>query len=122
MAKKEPVCPLLKKACLGHDCAWYAHMEGMNPQNGAVMDHWDCAIKWLPILITEQARQTRGVQASVESMRNETVTRQDQANSHMAEMTGQMAGVMPIVHMISAVATQKLPPASPVEYLSNDKG
>ena len=70
---KTAICPLLKKACVGHDCAWYAHMVGKDPQTGADMDHWDCAVRWLPVLITEQARQTRGVQAAVESARNEAI-------------------------------------------------
>lgn len=77
---KEPLCPLLKKPCLQHGCAWYGHFTGNDPQSGATLDLWDCSIKWIPVLITEQARQTKGVQASVESMRNETVSRQDQLN------------------------------------------
>lgn len=70
---KLAICPLLKKACVGHDCAWYAHVVGKDPQTGNDMDHWDCAVRWLPIMITEQARQTRGVQAAVESARNEAI-------------------------------------------------
>lgn len=113
MAKKEPICPLLKKACLAHDCAWYGHMEGMNPQTGAVMDHWDCSIKWLPILITEQARQTRGVQASVESFRNESVQRQDEMNSGLK-------GVGQFVQLIDAVSRSALPPATHVDKLTHE--
>lgn len=81
---KGPVCPLLKKVCIGHDCAWYGHMEGINPQTGKPMDTWDCAVKWIPVLITEQARQTRGVQAAVESHRNEAVQATKELNEKMA--------------------------------------
>ena len=64
-----------------HRCAWYTHVTGQDPQTGKQMDHWDCAVRWLPVLITEQARQTRNVGASVDSMRNEVVQRQDVLNS-----------------------------------------
>ena len=111
--RKTPICPLMKKPCIEHDCAWYAHMEGMNPQNGATMDHWDCAVKWLPILITEQARQTRGVQASVESMRNETITRQDELNDHMK-------GVAPFVAMMDHVVRQ-VPRAEHIDQIEHNK-
>lgn len=97
---KAPFCPLTKKACAEHECAWYAHMEGINPQTGKPMDHWDCAVKWLPILITEQARQTRGVQASVESFRNE-------ATKQQAELNEKMAGAANFMGMIDAVAKQR---------------
>lgn len=81
MSKKDLICPLLKKACIEHDCMWYAHIEGQNPQNGAVQDYWDCAVRWLPVMMTENARQTRGVQSAVESFRNESVQRQDALNT-----------------------------------------
>lgn len=74
---KKVLCPLLKKPCLEHECAWFAHFVGRDPQSGRDMDHFDCSIRWIPMMITENARQTRGVQAAVESMRNETVKGQD---------------------------------------------
>jgi hypothetical protein len=75
------VCPLLKKECIEHQCAWYTHVLGKNPQTAKDMDHWDCAVKWLPLLITESARQTHNVAASVDSMRNEVIERQDVLNN-----------------------------------------
>lgn len=81
---KTPLCPLLKEECIEHQCAWFTHVTGLNPQTGAAMDHWDCAVRWLPMLITEGARQTRNVAASVDSMRNEVVERQDQLNNAVA--------------------------------------
>ena len=75
------LCPLLKKECITHQCAWYTHVVGKDPQTGKDMDHWDCAIKWMPSLITENARQTHNVAASVDSMRNEVVQRQDMLNN-----------------------------------------
>lgn len=81
MKKKEPICPLLKKECIGADCTFWVHMLGQNPQTGQSVDQFDCSIKWLPMLLVENARQTRGAQAAVESMRNEVVQRQDQLNN-----------------------------------------
>ncbi|WP_080425296.1 hypothetical protein [Burkholderia ubonensis] len=83
---KKNLCPLLKKPCVEHECAWYAHVVGRDPQTGRDVDHFDCSVRWIPMLITEGARQTRGVQAAVESMRNETVKRQDVLNTALLTM------------------------------------
>ena len=48
------------------------------------MDHFDCAVAWLPVLLVDNARHTVGVQAAVESMRNEVVKRQDHLNTAVA--------------------------------------
>jgi len=78
---KQAKCPLLKKPCIEHECMWYAHVVGKDPQTGGDLDCWDCAVRWLPIMLTEGARQTRGVQAAVESFRNESIDRQDKLNT-----------------------------------------
>jgi hypothetical protein len=62
----------------------YTHVTMMHPQNGASTDQYGCAIAWMPVLFVEGSRQTRGVQAAVESMRNEVVQRQDQLNNAVA--------------------------------------
>ncbi|CAB3720234.1 hypothetical protein LMG22037_04701 [Paraburkholderia phenoliruptrix] len=77
MTKK---CPLLKKACIESDCAFWTHMLGMHPQTGAPVDQWGCAVTWLPLLLVENSRHARGVQAAVESARNEITARQDVLN------------------------------------------
>jgi hypothetical protein len=78
------VCPLIKKPCLESGCAFWTHVSGTHPQTGARLDQFDCSIKWLPMLLVENARSTRGAQAAVESMRNEVVQRQDQLNNAVA--------------------------------------
>lgn len=78
MTKK---CPLLKKACIESDCAFWTHMLGTHPQTGGPVDQWGCAVTWLPLLLVENARHSRGVQAAVESARNEITSRQDLLNS-----------------------------------------
>lgn len=63
---------------------FWTHVLGTNPQTGAQVDQFDCSIRWLPMLLLENAKQTRGAQAAVESMRNEVVDRQDRLNNAIA--------------------------------------
>lgn len=98
---KKILCPLLKKPCIEHECAWFANIQGNNPQTGAVMDHWDCSVKWIPIMVLEGARHTRGVQAATENMRNEVIQRQDKLN-HIFESAAMAAG-----HQLPNVDTAK---------------
>lgn len=68
-------CPLhrsrMSKVC--HTCPWWQHVRGNNPQTGAEMDKWECAIALLPLLMIEGAQQSRQTGAAVESFRNEMV-------------------------------------------------
>ncbi len=67
------LCPLLKKACIEHQCRWFIQIQGSNPQTGVTVSEWACAIEFIPLLIIEGSQQTRGVAASIESARNESV-------------------------------------------------
>jgi hypothetical protein len=80
VTQKAPLCPFLRKPCIEHDCMMYTHLTMVNPQSAAMQDQWGCAVQWLPILLVENAKQSRGVQAAVESTRNEIVKRQDEFN------------------------------------------
>jgi len=72
MAKPQATyCPLLKKDCVTHKCAWYMRISGMNPNTGEQVDDWGCAIAWLPVLLIENSQQQRQTGAAVESLRNE---------------------------------------------------
>jgi len=51
-----------------------------NPQTGLGQDQYGCAVAWLPVMLVENAGQTRRVSAAVESARNEITTRQDTFN------------------------------------------
>lgn len=66
-------CPLIKKDCKGLECVWFTQMRGMNPNTGAEVDEWGCAISWLPVLLVENSQQQRQTGAAVESFRNEVV-------------------------------------------------
>jgi hypothetical protein len=46
-------------------------MRGSNPNTGAEIDEWGCAVTWLPVLLVENAQQSRQAGAAIESFRNE---------------------------------------------------
>ena len=75
--KMEKLCPLLKKSCIEHNCKFWVHLLGQNPQTAKAIDQWDCTLVWIPILLIEGAQQGRQAGAAVESMRNEIVKRMD---------------------------------------------
>lgn len=70
---KEPICPLIKAECSGHACTFYTHIVGLNPQTGKEVDQFDCAIKWLPMLLVEVSSKTRQNSASLDKLREEAV-------------------------------------------------
>lgn len=67
-------CPLIKDECQGLKCNWFTQVRGMNPNTGADVDEWACAVSWLPILLIENSQQQRQTGAAVESFRNEMVS------------------------------------------------
>ena len=81
---KEPICPLIRKACIENRCRFWVHITGEHPQTGAKMDHFDCSMAWLPVLLVENSRRATGTTAAVESLRNEVTQRQDQLNNAVA--------------------------------------
>lgn len=64
----ELTCPLMKKPCIERMCRWWIALKGENPQGG-VIDQWGCAIEFLPILLIENSKQTRGCTQSVEDFK-----------------------------------------------------
>jgi hypothetical protein len=71
--KRGNYCPLIKKNCIGLKCAWYTEVRGMNPNTGEMVDEWNCAISWIPMMQIETSQQARQAGAAVESFRNEVV-------------------------------------------------
>lgn len=71
-AKGGQICPLHKrdtsKVC--HRCPWWTRIMGKNPQSEEIIDNWHCAIALLPILLVENAQQTRQAGAAIETFRN----------------------------------------------------
>jgi hypothetical protein len=70
-------CPLVGEECWEHGCTWYIHVVGKDPQTGAEKDHWGCSVAYIPLLMVAGSNEMRQMGAAVESLRNETVKRQD---------------------------------------------
>jgi len=67
-------CPLNSfEPCKQLECAWFIKVVGKNPNTGADVDEWGCAMAWMPILTIENSQQQRQTGAAVESFRNEMV-------------------------------------------------
>ena len=66
-------CPLIKDDCVQFKCMFWTQLRGKHPQTGAPLDEWDCAIKWLPVLMIENTKEAIGVSASIDNFRNELV-------------------------------------------------
>ena len=67
-------CPLNDfNPCKQFDCSWFMKISGTNPNDGQPTEEWGCAMAWLPVLLIENAQQSRQTGAAVESFRNEMV-------------------------------------------------
>ena len=73
-------CPLLKEECIQFKCAFWTHVRGKHPQSAQEMDEYDCAVRWLPVMLIENAQQTRQAGAAIESLRNRVVEQQQVVN------------------------------------------
>ena len=69
----DKICPFLKEECVGSKCMLWTHVLGANPATGQPIDHFDCAITWIPMLLIENSLEERKTGASVQSFRNEMV-------------------------------------------------
>jgi hypothetical protein len=80
-------CPLIKEDCKGIQCSWFTQVRGTNPNTGQEVDEWGCAVTWMPVLLIENAQQSRQTGAAVESFRNEVVLASQQRQSLLAAQT-----------------------------------
>jgi len=88
-------CPLLKKPCIEHQCAWYIQIRGMNPNTGEDMDRWGCSVGWMPFLTIETSQQSRQTGAAVESFRNEVVRTNEENKALYINEMNKNFGVVP---------------------------
>lgn len=65
-------------------CPWYVKVKGKDPQSEVELDHFACAIAWLPTLLINTAQQTHQAGAAVESLRNEVVKGTNETNMRLA--------------------------------------
>ena len=84
-------CPLLKKDCIGLQCAWFTQMRGHNPNTGKEVDESSCAMTWLPILLIENSQQQRSTGAAVESFRNEMVKANESSQQALLAMAAKQS-------------------------------
>lgn len=84
-------CPLLKKDCIGLQCAWFTQMRGHNPNTGKEVDEWSCAVVWLPVLLIENSQQQRSTGAAVESFRNEMVKANESSQQALLAMAAKQS-------------------------------
>jgi hypothetical protein len=54
-------------------CRFWVTVQGMNPQTGETINHKDCSMAWIPVLMVENSKVNRETGAAVESFRNEMV-------------------------------------------------
>lgn len=81
------LCPLNKfKPCKKHECAWYTQIRGKNPNTGADIDGFGCAVAWMPLLLVENSNQARQTGAAVESFRNEVVRQNSEASVSLSKL------------------------------------
>jgi len=67
-------CPLDGfNPCRQMECAWFMKVVGKNPNTGADIEDWGCAMTWLPVMMIENSQMQRQTGAAVESFRNEMV-------------------------------------------------
>jgi hypothetical protein len=84
-------CPLLKKECIGIQCAWFTQVRGHNPNTGKEVDEWSCAIVWFPVLLIENSQQQRSTGAAVESFRNEMVKANESSQQALLAMAAKQS-------------------------------
>ena len=86
-------CPMDKfNPCRQFDCAWFMKISGTNPNDGEPTEEWGCAVAWLPVLLIENAQQSRSTGAAVESFRNEMV---EQNKEHLRALQTQSVTLLP---------------------------
>lgn len=70
-------CPLLNKECIKEKCEWWTSVSMKNIQTQEHYQENKCVVHTIGPMLIELIKNTNGVQAAVESSRNETVIRQD---------------------------------------------
>jgi hypothetical protein len=82
--KNGTFCPLIKKDCMGLQCAWFTKVAGYDTNTGKEVEEWQCAIAWMPLLMVENSGQQRQTGSAVESFRNEMVKAQQASHELFA--------------------------------------
>jgi hypothetical protein len=80
-------CPLNNfEPCKQLECAWFVKLAGKDPNSGKEIDEFGCAMAWLPVMLVENAMQSRQTGAAVESFRNEMVKQNETSHQLLERM------------------------------------
>ena len=73
IAKPGLNCPLYRKdvSKVCYKCAWFNHIEGVNPQTGARVDEWMCAQNMQVLATLESAKASNASGAVTQELRND---------------------------------------------------
>jgi len=80
----EMTCPLNGMACVngfrsdfkpnqtGHtsECRWWTHVYGKDPQTEKILDHFDCSMAWMPVVMLEVSQMSRHNTSSLDKVAN----------------------------------------------------
>lgn len=94
--KNGTYCPLIKKDCIGLQCAWFTRVQGYDTNTGNQVDEYQCAIAWMPMLLIENSGQQRSTGAAVESFRNEMVKANQASQQILLHTAGINAGLIDV--------------------------
>lgn len=87
-------CPLNGfEPCKQLECAWFVQMRGADPNSGKEVDEYACGIAWLPMLLVENAMQSRQSGSAIESFRNEMVKANDSSQKLLKAATQATSGI-----------------------------
>lgn len=80
-------CPLIGfKPCKKLKCAWFVKLQGTDPNTGNPIDEYGCAVAWMPVMLIENAQQSRQTGSAVESFRNEMVRQNEQSHDLLTKI------------------------------------
>lgn len=100
MAAKGEICPFHQKdvSRVCHKCPLYVLVRGQDKNTGREVDEWGCSFAWTPVLLIENASQSRQTGAAVESFRNEMVRANDGHNRLVAlQLATTHSGKSPLI-------------------------
>jgi hypothetical protein len=69
----------------GCECPKFVNLKLRNPQSGEMVDKFGCVDSFLPMLLLENAQQSRQAGAAINSFRNEVVKANEEAVAERRE-------------------------------------
>lgn len=88
-------CPLMRKdvSKVCHNCAWFSRITGTDPQTGAPVDHWACAMNMTVLATIDAGRASREAAATTQELRND-MQRERQRHTKLLMSQALAAGVL----------------------------